>query len=144
MPLVHRRGLLLGLGSLLAAPAIVRAESLMPVRSIERFSGLPIWEVRGWDQYGNPVLETFRQVPWKEIYAGLHKYIRVGDIYLRGPQGQTMHWSRTVVEIPRKDPDIFGHPEPLYTNSELSPLGERGVHDPTTGKMIYGTDPGSV
>ncbi len=32
--LMSRRGLLIGLGSLIAAPAIVRIESLMPVRAI--------------------------------------------------------------------------------------------------------------
>lgn len=34
--LVNRRGVLAGLGAVLAAPAIVHAGNLMPVRSIER------------------------------------------------------------------------------------------------------------
>jgi hypothetical protein len=37
--LIHRRGLLIGLGALFAAPAIVRASSLMPVKAIE----MPLW-----------------------------------------------------------------------------------------------------
>ncbi len=32
--LIHRRNFLIGLASLLAAPAIVRAESIMPVRAL--------------------------------------------------------------------------------------------------------------
>jgi hypothetical protein len=35
--ILPRRGFLLGLAAMLAAPAIVRVESLMPVRSITRF-----------------------------------------------------------------------------------------------------------
>jgi hypothetical protein len=39
--ILARRGFLFGLGALLAAPAIVRAESLMPVRAIVRASTFP-------------------------------------------------------------------------------------------------------
>ena len=38
--LIHRRGLLGGLGALFAAPAIVRASSLMPVKAID---DMPLW-----------------------------------------------------------------------------------------------------
>jgi hypothetical protein len=36
--IINRRGLIIGLVSLVAAPAIVRASSLMPVRAIEYLS----------------------------------------------------------------------------------------------------------
>ena len=39
--MIARRSFLFGLGALLAAPAIVRAESLMPVRAIIRASTFP-------------------------------------------------------------------------------------------------------
>jgi hypothetical protein len=39
--LLARRGFLFGLGALLAAPAIVRASSLMPVRAIVRANTFP-------------------------------------------------------------------------------------------------------
>jgi hypothetical protein len=41
MTLLSRRSLLVGL---IAAPAIVRVQSIMPVRSIERLSVTPTWE----------------------------------------------------------------------------------------------------
>jgi len=42
--MLHRRGLLLGLASALAAPAIVRASSLMPVRAIPPEFADPVYE----------------------------------------------------------------------------------------------------
>lgn len=33
--LVNRRGILLGLGSILAAPAVVHAQNLMPIKALE-------------------------------------------------------------------------------------------------------------
>ncbi len=46
---ITRRGFLFGLGALLAAPAIVRAESLMPVRAIVRANTFPTLMVVGQD-----------------------------------------------------------------------------------------------
>jgi hypothetical protein len=40
--ILARRSFLFGLGALLAAPAIVRAESLMPVRAIVRANTFPV------------------------------------------------------------------------------------------------------
>lgn len=62
-----RRGLLLGLGAVIAAPAIVRATSLMPVRAVLT----PAWGislfaaahpetqfiVHGFDEFGKDVIE---------------------------------------------------------------------------------------
>lgn len=47
MPLISRRGLITGLVSLVAAPAIVRASSLMPVR---RPWITPVVEELGWSE----------------------------------------------------------------------------------------------
>jgi hypothetical protein len=46
-----RRGFLAGTLSLLAAPAIVRAELIMPVRSIERFSAFPLLPEFSFDSF---------------------------------------------------------------------------------------------
>jgi hypothetical protein len=43
--ILARRGFLFGLGAMLAAPAIVRASSLMPVRAIVRASTFPTLKV---------------------------------------------------------------------------------------------------
>ncbi len=48
--LIGRRAFLTGLGSLLAAPAIVHAGNLMPVRSIERLL-LPAYDFDSFDMY---------------------------------------------------------------------------------------------
>jgi hypothetical protein len=42
-----RRGLLIGLGSLIAAPAIVRASSLMPVKVIDEYRGPGFTQITG-------------------------------------------------------------------------------------------------
>ncbi len=47
--ILARRGFLFGLGALLAAPAIVRASSLMPVRAIVRANSFPTLLVVGQD-----------------------------------------------------------------------------------------------
>ena len=47
---IHRRGLLLGIGSCLAAPAIVRASSIMPVKDYE-VMGIKFISPVGYDKY---------------------------------------------------------------------------------------------
>ena len=61
--IIARRSLLLGLGSLIAAPAIVRASSLMPVRSVERFA-LPFEDyVVMWRGHGTQMtIEVFDEI----------------------------------------------------------------------------------
>jgi hypothetical protein len=49
-----RRSLLTGLGALIAAPAIVRASSLMPLKAVPN-----------WDDYD----EALRAIRWNEAYA---------------------------------------------------------------------------
>ena len=43
--LLPRRGFLLGLGAMLCAPAIVRVESIMPVRAIVQPYCIHIWKI---------------------------------------------------------------------------------------------------
>jgi hypothetical protein len=51
--MINRRGLLIGLGSLIAAPAVVRAASLMPVR--------------------RPALLTWTQISLEDYAKGLQR-----------------------------------------------------------------------
>jgi hypothetical protein len=62
--LIARRSLLVGLGaSLFAAPAIVRASSLMPVRSFERL-GWTVEMFPGWDR---PNIMVVPQSMWIDL-----------------------------------------------------------------------------
>jgi hypothetical protein len=57
--MLERRGFLLGLAtSALAAPAIVRAASIMPVKALVGDT----WTLTGFDMYGEPITETIRWV----------------------------------------------------------------------------------
>jgi hypothetical protein len=69
MEIIGRRGFLAGIGGvLIAAPAIVRATSLMQLRGIPLAPEAPRFVVpsfqefivRGWDQFGMPTTETIR------------------------------------------------------------------------------------
>jgi hypothetical protein len=64
-----RRNFLIGsLATLFAAPAIVRATSLMPIKTLPR-----VITLTGWDQYGDFTTEnlivrySFRTQQWREI-----------------------------------------------------------------------------
>jgi hypothetical protein len=63
--LISRRGLIAGIGSLLAAPAIVRASSLMPVKA---FTPLPTG--------------AFYWREWKACTDGLLAYPSIGPLAL--------------------------------------------------------------
>ncbi len=65
--LLNRRGLLVGLGCLIAAPAVVRAASLMPVRRPRLIT--PTWTAISLPDYcqKEDLLEEFVGLP---IYAG--------------------------------------------------------------------------
>ena len=75
--LPSRRGFLAGLGALIAAPAIVHAQSLMPIKP------LPISEVL-W-QWGNGTYIELRQIDTVSM-----QYI--SESYLDGIQGIPSYW----------------------------------------------------
>lgn len=54
--MISRRGILLGLGACVAAPAVVRVDSLMPLRGIV-FSSVPGWR-RVFDMFENASVIT--------------------------------------------------------------------------------------
>jgi hypothetical protein len=68
-PMIHRRGLLIGLGALFAAPAIVRASSLTPVRVLELAAD---------DLYGiGPMMHALHEyrAAWAQQWAEAAPYI---------------------------------------------------------------------
>lgn len=54
--LIHRRGLLLGISSLFVAPAIVRASSLMPVKTMIWDDRIPVKVI---DFMGHDLFDTY-------------------------------------------------------------------------------------
>jgi hypothetical protein len=76
MSLIARRGFLIGLAGLIAAPVIVRPASLMQIRGVPLVVNPTIiaelfqeFTVRGWDQFGMPKTETIRLTE-DEVRAG--------------------------------------------------------------------------
>ena len=124
---LNRRGLLIGLGSLIAAPAIVRVSSLMPVKVFK--AG---WEyvVEGVDQYGLPVIERI-SLPARPIgpinamsYALEHISENVKKVYKNYTSfdGQRQQWigpfdGERVSEI------LINHVRPKMTVQELESSG---------------------
>lgn len=72
--MLSRRGLIAGLGALLAAPAIVRASSLMPVKAFAS-PYMPYMGLAQLKQEGAPV--PFDYTAGEQIYAG--DMVRIGD-----------------------------------------------------------------
>ena len=75
MPIIGRRGLILGLVTLVAAPAIVRASSLMEIRGVPLVANLDYvalafqeFTVRGWDQFGITIDEVMAGT-WQKYYG---------------------------------------------------------------------------
>ena len=61
--MIGRRGFLIGIGALIAAPAIVRVTSIMPVRSIALDEAL---EVYGW----SPAMEAIASLRYIAVLTG--------------------------------------------------------------------------
>jgi hypothetical protein len=112
---IHRRGLLLGLASALAAPAIVHAGNLMPVKAI-KLAVPECWIVKGYDMYMNPVEEmipvSIANDPkvWSAIYSDT-KFKRIGSIIAPGG----FIWSKEEVSTDNKIKSV----EVYSANSEL-------------------------
>ncbi len=84
--IITRRGILGGLAAVMAAPAIVRVNSLMPVKRLiepvqtfPRIAGVYLGPydptnqnviLTGWDQYGNFKQETVTLTPGRQWYYG--------------------------------------------------------------------------
>jgi hypothetical protein len=84
---MNRRGFLFGLAaSALSAPAIVRAASLMPVRALTQDLLLPgMWEVTGFDMYGEPMAETIEVSTSGALPTGLGlPWATIRDMLLPG------------------------------------------------------------
>lgn len=101
--MLDRRALLTGLGALIAAPAIVRATSLMPVRAWPvvnwRYPGWddPTFRVRDWFDRTDPVLWDVNEVYSGYIRTALGRIHepdihgrRVCETVLHGPLSQTL------------------------------------------------------
>jgi hypothetical protein len=92
MPLIARRNLLIGLASLLAAPAIVRPAWLMQIRGaplvVNPIYVTPTFQeftVRGWDAFGMPKTETIRLTMDEVMAGGWQKYYgHDADFLLKG------------------------------------------------------------
>ncbi len=78
--IMNRRGILLGLASALAAPAIVHAGNLMPVKALKP-EPFTVW-IHGIDQFGNKVTEKFQpprldsKASWLAYVADNSKLVR--------------------------------------------------------------------
>lgn len=59
---MNRRKFLIGLSAIVAAPAIVRASSLMPVRSIEPFSGSHLIQLIDFDHLNTLLMEALNSL----------------------------------------------------------------------------------
>ena len=116
--LASRRGFLAGFGSLLAAPAIVRADSLMKLHHIpERWA--TVWGV-GHDY------EVIEHVLWEPTSAGafgssqhMHKFLEVTDWAYTAPVGT----------LDRPLPRV--NPTQAFFEEERRKLGERSQCDST-------------
>jgi hypothetical protein len=98
MPLIARRNLLIGLASLLAAPAIVRPASLMQIRGVpliintvtvaDLIQEFTVW---GWDEYGMPkkqivtlTEEEVRAGKWQQYYGHDAQFVTEGRKLAKG------------------------------------------------------------
>ena len=71
--MLHRRGFLTGLFSAMAAPAIVRAASLMPVKALDEITleGVPLTFDGGWPTYVDTVRRAFVPRLYVQLYHSI-------------------------------------------------------------------------
>lgn len=84
--LIHRRSLLLGMGSLLASPAIVRATSIMPVKTMIWDGRVPVTIFNygvnvGLGSYLTHAIQVVGDVTWGEGRMKGIKYWQIWDPY---------------------------------------------------------------
>lgn len=98
--MMNRRGILLGLASALAAPAIVHAGNLMPVKALLVEAPKPSWIIKGFDHLGQPMTETIfplSEADWLKSYLNFN---RVDQILAPTPDGGHMPWSNSRFNLP--------------------------------------------
>jgi hypothetical protein len=76
--MINRRGLLLGLGAMFAAPAIVRVQSLMKLPAHQLLEERGIWE-HGWEIV-NP--GAYEPMQWPSLYIDIYTGWRNADCQL--------------------------------------------------------------
>ena len=64
-----RRSFITGLVSFVAAPAIVRAANIMPVKSLNEFDGLQLWQI------GDVTEEIYGRSPMIDALPEIHAWI---------------------------------------------------------------------
>lgn len=101
--MMNRRGILLGLMSALAAPAIAHAGNLMPIKALIIEPVKPTWIIQGIDVYGNRVTEVIEAAnagdpeAWNSSYG---KFSSIESIHAPDPLEPSNHmlWSVTQVD----------------------------------------------
>ncbi len=94
---IERRSLITGLISLIAAPAIVRATSLMPVKV---FDPVYYWRIDGYDEYGFPVSELLppNREKWSRVFSGETAIRRIEAIW-SPPEAGGFSFTKTPVNL---------------------------------------------
>lgn len=98
--IMNRRGILLGLASALAAPAIVHAGNLMPIKALIIDAPKPTWIMKGFDHLGQPMTETLTPLSEADWMKGYLNFKRVDQILAPTLDGGHMPWSNTALNLP--------------------------------------------
>lgn len=102
--MMNRRGILLGLASALAAPAIVHAGNLMPIKALP--VPKPTWIIKGFDHFGQPMTETLMPLSEADWMKGYLNFKRVDQILAPTLDGDHMVWSGRGLGVPDRS-DLY-------------------------------------
>lgn len=86
--MIERRKFLTGLASIIAAPAIVRVASIMPVRALSDLEWLALGDVMPWPKTGDTItleLEEYTAVNIARAFSMQR--------FLQSPSGRAPQWS---------------------------------------------------
>jgi hypothetical protein len=122
---MNRRGFLFGVGSLLAAPAIVKAGSLMPV-SVIRMDVVDIPNLPYWSIIDDTLPDTDRCVIRFEVPRELRGFALDGGVNVRADRLVVDAKEGTITyKLTERERLLAGHSRPLY----LTPVpGWHGGH----------------
>lgn len=95
--MITRRSLITGTTALLAAPAIVRAESIMPVRSNPKLY-LPCDTSPGALNYIDNLTASEVEIRWSEAYADVYRRTELGE-YVRARSSLANHMTNLVFRM---------------------------------------------